>query len=355
MLRGVIVHEPPLRRQLSEGGADGPLRVVLDLIRSGDHAGAAERFVEDVALGPGAWGQLPEQVRATMVENAPTYLDEELAPDSRMVDEAGLARYAGPVLITSGTQSPPVFQPVFQHLSRLLPGASRVEYTGAGHIPHVTHPAEFVTTVTDFIESAPRGAPVTSLDVTPLEENRRPGFATGWLARQQVVLHREKRRRGPSGGADLGVDVLDVVLRCAPRDHQRLGDLFVRQPPSQQAQHLHLPLAEPARPARPDRYPWLPRGLDHGPHAVRVEPPGPRLLGQPLRGLVGSVGGAVGPFLCEGLEGVGCRENPSRDRDRSGAKTRGGSRCRPDVRGAARRSAPNGASTGEQARIRSVW
>ena len=59
-----------------------------------------------------------------MVENAPTYLDEELAPDSRMVDEAALARYAGPVLVTSGTQSPPVFQPVIQHLARLLPRAT---------------------------------------------------------------------------------------------------------------------------------------------------------------------------------------------------------------------------------------
>ena len=83
LLRGVIVHEPPLRRQLSEGGADGPLRMVLDLIRAGDHAGAAERFVEDVALGPGAWAQLPGQMRATMADNAPTYLDEELAPDSQ--------------------------------------------------------------------------------------------------------------------------------------------------------------------------------------------------------------------------------------------------------------------------------
>lgn len=31
------------------------------------------------------------------------------------------------------------------------------------------------------------------------------------------------------------------------------------------------------------------------PHAVGVEPPGPRLLGQALRGLSGRVGGAVRP------------------------------------------------------------
>lgn len=151
VLRGVIVHEPPLREQLSAGGSDAPLAVVLDLIRAGDHAGAAERFVEDVALGPGAWARLPERMRTTMADNAPTYLDEELAPDSRRIDEAALAEYAGPVLITSGGQSPPVFQPVLEHLARLLPRAGRLEYPGAGHIPHVTHPEEYVNTVLGFV------------------------------------------------------------------------------------------------------------------------------------------------------------------------------------------------------------
>ena len=151
VIRGVIVHEPPLRRQLSEGGADAALHVVLDLIRSGDNAGAAERFVEDVALGPGAWDELPEQMRATMVYNAPTFLDEELAPDSRAVDEAALTRYTGPVLVTSGGQSPPIFQAVLHDLVRLLPQAQRLEYAGAGHIPHVTHPAEYVRTVLRFL------------------------------------------------------------------------------------------------------------------------------------------------------------------------------------------------------------
>lgn len=158
LLRGVIVHEPPLRKQLSEGGTDAPLGVVLDLIRAGDHAGAAEGFVDDVALGPGAWAQLPEQMRATMADNAPTYLDEELAPDSRTIDEAGLARYAGPVLVTSGGQSPAIYQRVIQHLARLLPQAHRIEYAGAGHIPHVTHPEEYVSTVLRFVSDHGPGA-----------------------------------------------------------------------------------------------------------------------------------------------------------------------------------------------------
>jgi len=150
LVRGIIVHEPPLRRQLSEGGADEPLLVVLDLIRAGEHAAAAERFVDDVALGPGAWARLPTLMRAAMVGNASTYLDEELASDSRMVDEAALSRYEGPVLISSGGQSPPIFQPIVRHLARLLPQAQCVEYAGAGHVPHLTHPKAFVHEVTTF-------------------------------------------------------------------------------------------------------------------------------------------------------------------------------------------------------------
>lgn len=90
-----------------------------------------------------------------MADNAPTYLDEESAPDSRTVDEHALARYAGPVLITSGTQSPPIYRPVIRHVAELLPQAQRVEYAGAGHIPHVSHPQEFVRTVCAFV-SDPR-------------------------------------------------------------------------------------------------------------------------------------------------------------------------------------------------------
>jgi pimeloyl-ACP methyl ester carboxylesterase len=153
LARGLIVHEPPLRRLLTTGG-DGPLPVVLDLIRAGDHAAAAERFVEDVALGPGAWAGLPAPVRSTMTDNAPTFLDEELAPDSRDVDEEALARYSGPVLVTSGGRSPRIFQAVAPHLMRLLPQAHRVEYPDAGHVPQMTHPQAFVREVRAFIATA---------------------------------------------------------------------------------------------------------------------------------------------------------------------------------------------------------
>jgi pimeloyl-ACP methyl ester carboxylesterase len=151
LVRGLIVHEPPLRSLLPLDGAGGPLRTVLELIRAGDHAAAAERFVEDVAVGPGTWAELPAPMRSTMTRNAATFLDEELAPDSREVDEEALARYFGPVLVSSGGRSPRIFQPVAPHLTRLLPQAHRVEYADAGHVPQMTHPQAFVSEVRGFI------------------------------------------------------------------------------------------------------------------------------------------------------------------------------------------------------------
>jgi pimeloyl-ACP methyl ester carboxylesterase len=153
VLRGIIVHEPPLWSLLAEGSPEaaavaavetGPLAEVLRRIAAGDHAGAAELFVEEVALGPGSWARMPEGMRKTLVENALTFLDEENDADAVTIDEAALARYRGPVLLTSGDQSPPIFRPVLHRLAELLPRAEHVVYRGAGHIPHVTHPEAYV-------------------------------------------------------------------------------------------------------------------------------------------------------------------------------------------------------------------
>lgn len=161
-LRGIVVHEPPLFGLLEAGSPEahavaeietGPLAEVGQRIAAGDHAGAAEQFVEQVALGPGSWAQLPDAMRAMMIANAPTYLDELHDTEWKVVDETRLASYHGPALLTSGDQSPPMFQAIERRLAQLLPRAKRTTYAGAGHIPHVTHPEEYVAELVGFIES----------------------------------------------------------------------------------------------------------------------------------------------------------------------------------------------------------
>jgi pimeloyl-ACP methyl ester carboxylesterase len=162
ILRGIVVHEPPLFGVLEGGSAEaialadveaGPLAEVGRRIAAGDHAGAAEQFIDEVALGPGSWARLPDDMRAMMTRNAPTFLDEETDPEAGAIDVTGLARYDGPAVITSGDQSPPIFRPVADRVAHLLPQAVRSTYAGAGHIPHVTHPEEYVGAVVAFVQS----------------------------------------------------------------------------------------------------------------------------------------------------------------------------------------------------------
>lgn len=166
VLRGIIVHEPPLWSVLPQGTDEaaaceaverGPLAEVARRISAGDDAGAAELFVDAVALGPGSWARLPDGMRRTFIQNAPTYLDEQKDPDARTIDGAALARYRGPVLLTSGDRSPPLFRPVLTRLAELLPQAEQVVYAGAGHIPHVTHPEAFVHDVMAFMSRSSSG------------------------------------------------------------------------------------------------------------------------------------------------------------------------------------------------------
>jgi pimeloyl-ACP methyl ester carboxylesterase len=161
LVRGVTAHEPPLFALLADDPELTPVlqevatRVgaVVERLHTGDHAGAAEQFVETVALGPGSWAQLPDQVRQTFTANAPTFLDETHDPDQLTMDLDRLASFPGPALLTMGDHSPPTFAPVVASLAKALPQAKVVRLTGAGHIPHVSHPDAYTETISVFIAS----------------------------------------------------------------------------------------------------------------------------------------------------------------------------------------------------------
>jgi pimeloyl-ACP methyl ester carboxylesterase len=158
LLRGIIAHEPPLFGLLADDAAVAPLlteisrriAAVVERIAAGDHAGAAEQFVETVALGPGSWVQIPPEMQRTLVGNAPTFLDECRDPQQLVFDLEWLRGLALPVLLTMGDRSPPAFAPVIRTLARALPHAEVSTLAGAGHIPHVTHPDLYVETIESF-------------------------------------------------------------------------------------------------------------------------------------------------------------------------------------------------------------
>jgi pimeloyl-ACP methyl ester carboxylesterase len=149
LFRSLSCHEPPLwnliendpeSQEMLQQGANS-LEAVGRRISQGDHEGAARQFVEEVAFGPGAWdNELPPEVRAIFINNAPTFLDELQDPNQLRIDEELLTSVELPVRLTEGSQSPPPFRRVIERLTQLIPGATRETIDGAAHLPHLTTP-----------------------------------------------------------------------------------------------------------------------------------------------------------------------------------------------------------------------
>jgi pimeloyl-ACP methyl ester carboxylesterase len=163
LVRSLAAHEPPLFGLL-EGNAEVQpalaavrerIAAVVPLLEAGDFEAGARRFVETIAFGPGAWEWLPASTREIFVSNAPTWLDELRDPTWMTLDLTRLSNYSGPALISLGGESPPYFAPVAERIAAALPQARKHVFPQAGHVPHLSHPDEYVRVIKDFI-SAPR-------------------------------------------------------------------------------------------------------------------------------------------------------------------------------------------------------
>ncbi len=159
LLRTLTVHEPAVFAVLADdpdaqavlGAVQARVGAVVERLAAGDHAGAAELFVDTVAFGPGAWAKLPQALRDTFLHNAPTFLDETRDPEGLTANLAGLRRFERPALLTKGTESAPFFPRVIDKVAGALPHAEVRTFAGAGHVPHLTHPEDYVRTLTDFL------------------------------------------------------------------------------------------------------------------------------------------------------------------------------------------------------------
>jgi len=83
-------------------------------------------------------------MRAIMIQNAPTFLDELQDPSQLRVDEDALARLDFGVRLTEGSESPPIFPAVIDRLVELIPRATRERITEAAHVPHLTAPERYI-------------------------------------------------------------------------------------------------------------------------------------------------------------------------------------------------------------------
>ena len=131
LLRGVIVHEPPLLSLLSGNREMEPL-----LWAQGDRIAAVVNRISVWVItrappssswrpwtGRGAWAQLPPEAQQIMIVNAPTFLDEANDPDQLAIDLGGLAGFPKPALLTKGALSPPMFAPIVDQIATALRAA----------------------------------------------------------------------------------------------------------------------------------------------------------------------------------------------------------------------------------------
>lgn len=160
LVHKVAVHEPPLLSLLS--GQDqwvdelAKIRrqneIVVEIIGQKRYEDAAQYFVDNIGLGPGAWDRLPQLVRDGFSANATTYLgDASEAFEPRAVDWAAIRDMGVPILITKGTVSPPYNIAAVDQLARKLPDAEVKIIEGAGHIAYRSHPDIWSEGVLEFL------------------------------------------------------------------------------------------------------------------------------------------------------------------------------------------------------------
>jgi len=155
------VHEPPLIGLLGDTPEGIAIRErltdVVTKLRGGDIEEGARLFVDTVAFGPGSWDRLSETARRKFIFNAPTFFDEVDGPGAFRLDLAALSRFTRPVMVTRGDRSPSYFAPILERIAGALPAAVRHTFGGAGHLPQITHPADFVRVIGDFARATAVG------------------------------------------------------------------------------------------------------------------------------------------------------------------------------------------------------
>lgn len=94
-----------------------------------------------------------------LVHNSPAVRGELNDPGAFAADVDALASLDVPTLVTTGDQSPAMFDAIAESLVRLNPRIRRhtfPTFPGAGYVPHLTHRDDFVAVVVEFLRQVRR-------------------------------------------------------------------------------------------------------------------------------------------------------------------------------------------------------
>ncbi|HEV8050721.1 MAG TPA: alpha/beta hydrolase [Thermoplasmata archaeon] len=156
LVRSVIVHEPPLVAwpTIEERPEVRSARLELDSyarrFRTAVPEEAAREFAERFVTGPGGFDRLPEETRVAFRDGAPAWPDELSALERVDLDPSLLESVDLPALVTHGEVSPLYLRKITEAVADSIPNVTRQALRGAGHFPHVSHPALFGGAVLTF-------------------------------------------------------------------------------------------------------------------------------------------------------------------------------------------------------------
>ena len=167
MVRSLTMHEPPSIGLLEADPATAPeaerllagTQLVQEMVRQGGREDAAREIVNAFSVEAGAWDRLAESTRATLIGHLDRWSEEVSDPEATHPDPAELAELLVPVMLTTGERSPPFLHRTSARLAECLRNVTVRDLPGAGHVPHLTQPDQFIALVHGFLVE--RNVPVT--------------------------------------------------------------------------------------------------------------------------------------------------------------------------------------------------
>lgn len=157
LVRSVVVHEPPLvawppvENEAAVRSARKELDQYAARFRRMSADAAAREFAEQFVTGAQGFDRLPEASREGFVAAAPAWPEELGALERADLDPGLLGTVDLPVLVTEGSLSPAYLRRITGSVAGSLPNTTRRTLEGAGHFPHLSHPALYGGTLLSFL------------------------------------------------------------------------------------------------------------------------------------------------------------------------------------------------------------
>jgi pimeloyl-ACP methyl ester carboxylesterase len=157
-VRSLVIFEPVLFRLLTGETLTeivGLAGAAEQACRAGDPAGAARTFV-DYWSGQGTWRQMSAALQGAVTQRMDKVIAEFHAMFADGTPASSYARLSMPILFLSGSLTRAPIKHIARVVQNFLPGASRIEMPGLGHMGPITHPDAVNALIALFLDSQQR-------------------------------------------------------------------------------------------------------------------------------------------------------------------------------------------------------